>query len=131
MTPQGDVHVSGSTLHGKLGIPGIEKKSLSKFHVMTQLEGLKVVQIACSDYMTLILVKLENNQGQRVFQIGGPNMKDKANLPADLNECAEVPGLEDRDIVQISCGDYHAAAIDSDGNLWTWGGGKSSQFNKG
>lgn len=58
-------------------------------------------------------------------------MKDKANLPADLNELAEVPGLEDRNIVQISCGDYHAAAIDSDGNLWTWGGGKSSQFNKG
>ena len=55
--------MSGATLHGKLGIPGIEKKALSKFHVMTQLEGLKVVQIACSDYMTLILVKLEKNQG--------------------------------------------------------------------
>lgn len=53
-------------------------------------------------------------------------MKDKANLPADLNDYQEVPGLEDRKIESISCGDYHAAAIDSNGSLWTWGGGKSS-----
>lgn len=43
MTPQGDVHVSGSTLHGKLGILGIEKKGLNKFHVVTQLQGMKVI----------------------------------------------------------------------------------------
>jgi alpha-tubulin suppressor-like RCC1 family protein len=34
-------------------------------------------------------------------------------------------------IVGISCGDYHAAAIDGEGNLYTWGGGKNSQYNKG
>ena len=37
MTPHGDVHVAGSTLHGKLGLPGIEKPNLPKFHVITQL----------------------------------------------------------------------------------------------
>jgi alpha-tubulin suppressor-like RCC1 family protein len=35
MTPSGEVHVSGSTLHGKLGLEGIEKQSLNKFHVIT------------------------------------------------------------------------------------------------
>ena len=58
-------------------------------------------------------------------------MRDKANLPGDLNELCEVPGLEGRDIVSISCGDYHDAAIDFNGDLFTWGGGKSAQFNKG
>lgn len=35
LTPHGDVHVTGSSLHGKLGLQGIEKKVLSKFHVIT------------------------------------------------------------------------------------------------
>lgn len=35
----GDIHVTGSSLHGKLGIVGIEKKSLNKFHLCTQLQG--------------------------------------------------------------------------------------------
>lgn len=58
-------------------------------------------------------------------------MKDKANLPTDLNEVSMVQGLEGRDIQSISCGDYHAAAVDVNGDLYTWGGGKSAQFNKG
>ena len=55
-------------------------------------------------------------------------MRDKANLPGDLNELCEVPGLQGRDIVSISCGDYHAAAIDFNGDLYTWGGGKTAQY---
>jgi len=42
MTPHGDVHVAGSTLHGKLGHLGIEKPHLAKFHMITQLDGMKV-----------------------------------------------------------------------------------------
>ena len=42
MTPHGDVHAAGSTLHGKLGLQGIEKPHLNKFHTITQLQGMKV-----------------------------------------------------------------------------------------
>ena len=35
LTPHGDVHVAGSSLHGKLGIIGIEKKFLSKYYEVT------------------------------------------------------------------------------------------------
>ena len=55
MTPHGDVHVAGSALHGKLGLQGIEKPHLAKFHMITQLQGQKVSQVCCSDYLTLIL----------------------------------------------------------------------------
>ena len=93
---------------------------------------MKVIQIACSDYMTLLLMAPESGARCRtVWCLGGPNMKDKANLPNDLNELTMVAGLEGRDITSISCGDYHAAAIDVNGDLFTWGGGKSAQFNKG
>ena len=40
LTPLGEVHVAGSSLHGKLGILGIEKKALNKFHACTQLSAM-------------------------------------------------------------------------------------------
>ena len=58
-------------------------------------------------------------------------MMDKSVLPSDANEAMGVSGLENVTITQISCGDYHGAAVDTDGNLYTWGGGKTSQYNKG
>lgn len=53
-------------------------------------------------------------------------MVDKNSLASDTNEASQIPGLEGREIVDLSCGDYHGAAIDSDGNLFTWGGGKTA-----
>jgi hypothetical protein len=40
-------------------------------------------------------------------------LKDKSNLPPDLNEALPVKGLEGKDIIAISCGDYHCAALDA------------------
>lgn len=93
---------------------------------MTQLENYKVKQVCCSDYATILL--LENGS---VFQLGGTNMMDKTAIPSDANEASGVPGLDNVQVVSVACGDYHAAAIDSDGNLYTWGGGKTPQYNKG
>ena len=60
-----------------------------------------------------------------IYQFGGSNMFDKSNLPGDLNDAYKVKGLEGKNFVQISCGNYHCAAIDSNGDLYTWGGGKT------
>jgi len=60
MTPKGELHVTGSTLHGKMGLEGVQSKALSKFHMLTQLQGEKATQVCCSDYVTLVL--LENGQ---------------------------------------------------------------------
>ena len=127
LTPLGEVHVAGSSLHGKLGILGIEKKALNRFHACTQLSGLegsRVIQVCCGDYMTLLLVAT-SGEGRRVFCLGGQNTK--ATRAQDANELAEIGGeMSGRDIAQIACGDFHGAAIDSLGCLFTWGGGKSS-----
>jgi alpha-tubulin suppressor-like RCC1 family protein len=66
-----------------------------------------VKQVACSDYLTLILL----DEGE-VLCVGGSNLKDKSNLPPDLNEALPVKGLEGVDVIQVSCGDYHCAALD-------------------
>ena len=34
-----------------------------------------------------------------------------------------VEALKDVKIVKVACGDFHTAAIDSEGQLWTWGWG--------
>ena len=76
MTPSGEVHVAGSTLHGKLGLEGIEKQSLNKFHVITQVaEYGTVTQVCCSDYQTLCLLS-----DHSILSFGGANMKDKSNV---------------------------------------------------
>lgn len=110
MTTAGDIHVSGGTLHGKLGMEGIEKSSLNKFHVVTQIEDYKVKQVACSDYLTICT--LDNGN---VLTLGGTNLKDKANVPQDPNTADIVTELQGKGIVKVSCGDYHAAAIDENG----------------
>jgi alpha-tubulin suppressor-like RCC1 family protein len=33
-------------------------------------------------------------------------------------------------IIQIDCGDFHSMALDSEGKLYTWGGGGPA-YNKG
>ncbi len=40
-----------------------------------------------------------------------------------------MQGLNDVQIVKISCGTYHSAALSESGILFTWGGGGS--YNKG
>ena len=78
--------------------------------------------------MTLLLV--DSHLGRKVFCLGGQNTKSAS--AADSNTASELGGnLTGRDIVAISCGDFHGAAIDSTGCLYTWGGGKSTQHNRG
>lgn len=58
--------------------------------------------------------------------MGGPGFKEKGKVPPDLNTFTVVLSLPKK-IVMISCGDLHAAAIDSAGGFFTWGGGKTAQ----
>jgi len=49
--------VSGSTLHGKLGLEGINKTNINKFQVVQPLSKKKVKSVACGDYHTLALTE--------------------------------------------------------------------------
>lgn len=46
-------------------------------------------------------------------------------------EPAPVSGLSGKNIVAISCGSSHSAAISAEGDLYTWGRGNYGQLGHG
>ena len=46
-------------------------------------------------------------------------------------EPAPVSGLSGKNIVTISCGSSHSAAISAEGDLYTWGRGNYGQLGHG
>lgn len=49
--------MSGSTLHGKLGLDGVSKTNINKFQIVSALSKKKIKQVACGDYHTLALTE--------------------------------------------------------------------------
>ena len=73
VTFEGQLLVSGSTLHGKLGLDGVSKTNINKFQIVSALSKKKIKQVACGDYHTLALT-----EDGTVYQFGGGNsQKDK------------------------------------------------------
>ena len=60
----------------------------------------------------------------KIQRLQNPNQSVAPNVPQPIQS------LYGRDIVQIGCGDFHSAALDANGDLYTWGGGAPS-YNKG
>eukprot|EP00347_Sterkiella_histriomuscorum_P005662 403355741 len=133
ITQDGQIVVSGSSLHGKLGIES-NKTNINKFQIVPTLQRKRAKQVSCGDYHTLVLI-----EDGTVYQFGGSlfkDKKDKINRPQNPtqqiapNVPQPVQALYGREIVQIDCGDFHSAALDGNGDLYTWGGGAPS-YNKG
>jgi alpha-tubulin suppressor-like RCC1 family protein len=49
--------VCGSSLHGKLGIEGINKTNINKLQIVPSLMKKRIKQVACGDYHTLCLTE--------------------------------------------------------------------------
>ena len=57
ITAEGQLMVSGSSLHGKLGIEGLNKNNINKFQIVPALTRRKAKQVACGDYHTICLIE--------------------------------------------------------------------------
>lgn len=55
VTQNGQLFMSGSNLHDKLGLEGITTGSKKTFKPVTWLNNVFVKQVACGDYHTLCL----------------------------------------------------------------------------
>lgn len=66
VTLEGLLLVSGSSLHGKLGLEGLNKTNINRFQVVQSLSKKQVKQVACGDYNTLCLT-----EDGTVYQFGG------------------------------------------------------------
>lgn len=122
VTKTGEVYVSGSSLHGKLGISDIKVTNLQKFNRIPTLQEY-VIQVACGDYHTLALTK----EGV-VFSWGG-SLHKKAQGGSDPRPVEALLQMQAR-VIQVDCGDFHSIALDQVGRVFTWGGGGQA-YNKG
>ena len=66
----------------------------------------RIRMIACNDYTTLCLL-----ESQTVLQMAGAHDHEPKLIPA-------LAGLQ---TIQIACGEHHFAAVDQNGDLYTWG----------
>ena len=114
ITSHGALYFTGSKLHGKVGKNSSTTRT-SKFQLQSSLNMHRIRAVACNDYVTLCL--LEN---ATVLTIGGAHDYEPKPLPA-------LAGMQ---VIQIDCGEKHCAAVDQNGDLYTWGG-MSAQYNKG
>ncbi|CAG0919502.1 unnamed protein product [Notodromas monacha] len=88
-----------------------------KRHVMLPDEE-RAVDVSCGGSHTIILTATG-----RVFGFGD-NERGQLGLDKVVSSCpdpAEILGLTDQKVVQISCGERHSAAITINGQLFTWG----------
>lgn len=79
-----------------------------------------------------------SNYGQYGLPSNSPFVKDSTNLevfetkemPLLNNEVVynkKQPSLQARKFTSIACGDYHSLALDTSGNIWTWGSNSNGQ----
>lgn len=121
VTAEGQLYVTGSLLHDKLGLDK-EVKSISRFQIQPHLQSMRVKQVACGAYHTLALI--ENGD---VFSWGGTLWGKTGQKSGRVNQ---VHMLAQHKIVEIACGDFHSLALSDKGEAFSWGGGGASK-NKG
>ncbi|CAL9229683.1 unnamed protein product [Arabidopsis halleri] len=115
----------GSGDYGRLGLGNLDSQWTPA--VCSALSDHSIRAVACGGAHTLFLTET-----RRVFATG---LNDCAQLGvSDVKSHAmdplEVSGL-DKDILHISAGYYHSAAITVDGELYMWGKNSSGQLGLG
>lgn len=102
---------------GQLGLGDTSDQEVPTY--VDALRGVGVRQIACGSGHTVVLT----TEGE-VYTWG---RGDDGRLGHGDNGWKYVPritqSLAGHTIVQVTCGSYHTAAVSSNGDLYTWGGG--------
>lgn len=105
VTIRGQLYLFGSTLHGKLGIEGLNFNNVAHPTLFPLSKENPVKEVACGDYHTLCL--FENGE---VFGWGGTLHRKLGNLSPTPGR---LEGLDKVMIIKIGCGDFHSAALSS------------------
>lgn len=108
----GKTFISGSKLHGKLG-KNADTGIVTMFKEVAMQKLVR--QVACNDYMTLCLL-----QDYSLVQMSGSHAYE----PKVISTLAGIT------ITDIACGEHHSLALDSNGDVYSWGT-PTSQYNKG
>jgi len=115
----GDLYACGSNRCGQLGVGHRVDSSTFSVTPMT-----KVIDVSGGWDFSLLLREDGSVYGcgsNKYLQLG-QHCWDESSM------WTEIPGLEN--IIQISCGLRHAAAVDRDGRVFSWGSGTKGQLGR-
>ena len=124
----GGVYVSGSAILAIVGQHVTSKLHQRKFCPISGLQDKALKEVQCGDYHTTCLTE----EGM-LYTWGGALNTKMFRRPSRVDRTTQevVRPLQNRQIKQVSCGDFHTVALEANGQVWTWGGGKDEQKNKG
>jgi alpha-tubulin suppressor-like RCC1 family protein len=105
LTEKGHLFMMGSTLHGKIGIPGAKFNQIIRPKMFPLSKDRCVVLVECSEFHTICLF----DDGE-VFSWGGTLHKKLGTASASPSL---VAGLNKVSITKVGCGRYHSMALSS------------------
>ncbi|XP_066248449.1 probable E3 ubiquitin-protein ligase HERC4 isoform X1 [Euwallacea similis] len=110
----------GSTIHGELGLGGIEEEHILTPRMLDWYLASKVIGCALGDNHTLFLT----NEG-KVYSCGnndyGQLGHDQPRKRPRMSLFKLVTGLDAYNITHVACGATHSAALNQWGQVFSWG----------
>ncbi|XP_043288767.1 probable E3 ubiquitin-protein ligase HERC4 isoform X2 [Venturia canescens] len=105
----------GSTVHGELGLGGIEDEFILTPREVCFEKATQINQIACGDNYTVIVTR----DGQ-IYSCGN-NDYGQLGHEKPRKRLQLIPGLEAFVFKRVACGSSHTVAINEWGQLFSWG----------
>ncbi|XP_037933955.1 probable E3 ubiquitin-protein ligase HERC4 isoform X2 [Teleopsis dalmanni] len=111
------IYCWGNTVHGELGLGGIEEEHILIPRKMSWKPDTSICHIACGKWHTLFLTvdgkvySCGNNDNGQLGQLG--------ELPTKRPQL--IPELKNYKITKIACGAQHSVALSEWGQIFAWG----------
>lgn len=134
VTVAGSLLAFGCNKHGQLGTGDMADRLVpTEVPLALECEGgllVRAMQVQCGAQHTLALVQV---QGQhQVRSVGGNSYGELGlNDRVERHRFHPIPALTGKQVVCVSVGDWHNAAICKDGQLYVWGRGDCGQLGLG
>ncbi|KAK9107658.1 hypothetical protein Syun_023669 [Stephania yunnanensis] len=128
VTKQGEIFSWGEESGGRLG-HGVEA-DVSHPKLIETLNGLNVVQVACGEYHTCAVTLSGDlyTWGDGVHNSGLLGNRSEVSTWIPKKVGGQIEGLQ---VLSVSCGPWHTAAVTSAGQLFTFGDGTFGALGHG
>ncbi|CAG9857321.1 unnamed protein product [Phyllotreta striolata] len=119
----------GSTIHGELGLGGVEEEHVLAPTNLDWYLANKVIEAALGDNHTLLLTS-----DGKVFSCGnndyGQLGHDQPRKRPRMSLFKAVTGLEAHQIIRVACGSMHSMALNQWGQVFSWGSDYHGQLGQ-
>ena len=117
-----DMFCWGSTIHGELGLGGIEDENILVPREVDFKKATEIEQIACGENYTVVIT-----QDGEVYSCGN-NDYGQLGHEKGRKRLQLIPGLDAFVFKKIACGARHTLAVNEWGQLFSWGSNAEGQL---